>query len=273
MRRIFSCSIIVLMLLTVSGAEAKSIRVGMPLENAEALIKAVGAKEVAMAMYFAPGENLINYSLPDGRAITVISSDEKGKLVIKHLQVCNNCDQLKKFRNWDVVQEIELSRSQEFGEANTLSPPESGQAPDNLLCVFDTDCGWASGLPKKMGGCGCYSKGHIEAVKTQMTDGIHNSEPIIECESPPYRDESCLCTKSRCRLDYPTNYAEIPKSQALDIARKLCGREGYKWKDVSIKDDGEAWLIRTGGLQVGGDAEIRIDKATGEVLEKHFNPE
>lgn len=159
-----------------------------------------------------------------------------------------------------------------WAEAVKGKGTSSGLGSDTA-CVFVTDCTWASGLPVDLGGCGCYSKDYLEKILLGIEQGIYSVDAVIECEGPPWPETACVCVEGACRMDLLTQYdAETtPKSKALDIAKDLCEQEGYEWKDVSVEDNGAVWRIQTGGLQLGGNAEILVDKSTGEVVEQHFN--
>lgn len=157
-------------------------------------------------------------------------------------------------------------------------PSKPGDAPvesDNKSCAFLTDCGWEGGFPVSAGGCGCFSKKYITAVRQEIEKGNYSSQPFVKCDGPPYPETACLCVEGICQPDLLTKYEGriIPQTRGLDIAKKLCQQEGYEWKDASIEDAGDAWLVHTGGLQDGGNADILIDKTTGKILNKHFNPE
>ena len=64
--------------------------------------------------------------------------------------------------------------------------------------------------------------------------------------------------------------AGIAKEEALKIAREICNQQGWKWRGVNIVDYGTYWDINTNWGSLGSNALIRIDKRTGEVLEKHL---
>jgi len=62
----------------------------------------------------------------------------------------------------------------------------------------------------------------------------------------------------------------IPKEEALKIAQEVCEKEGWEWRGVNVVDNGTYWDINTNWGSLGSNALIRIDKRTGEVLEKHL---
>jgi hypothetical protein len=61
----------------------------------------------------------------------------------------------------------------------------------------------------------------------------------------------------------------ITKDQALAKAEEICQKEGWEWTRVNIIDTGLYWDINTRWGTLGRNALIRIDKKTGEVLDKH----
>ena len=61
----------------------------------------------------------------------------------------------------------------------------------------------------------------------------------------------------------------ISKDQALAAAEEICKKEGWEWTRVNITDKGLYWDINTRYGTLGRNAFIRVDKRTGEVLEKH----
>ncbi|PIQ89513.1 MAG: hypothetical protein COV72_02500 [Candidatus Omnitrophica bacterium CG11_big_fil_rev_8_21_14_0_20_42_13] len=67
---------------------------------------------------------------------------------------------------------------------------------------------------------------------------------------------------------------DISKDEALKIAQEVCEKEGWEWKDVYVElYEDKWWGIHTNAGVLGGNAFIRIDKETGEVVEKFFNRE
>jgi hypothetical protein len=64
--------------------------------------------------------------------------------------------------------------------------------------------------------------------------------------------------------------AGIAKEQALRIAQDVCKEQGWEWKGINIVDYGTYWDVNTNWGRLGSNALIRIDKRTGEVLEKHL---
>ncbi|MDD4908863.1 MAG: hypothetical protein PHJ00_07375 [Candidatus Omnitrophica bacterium] len=61
----------------------------------------------------------------------------------------------------------------------------------------------------------------------------------------------------------------ISKDQALATAQEICRKEGWEWTRVNIVDKGLYWDIHTRWGTLGRNAFIRIDKKTGQPLEKH----
>lgn len=78
--------------------------------------------------------------------------------------------------------------------------------PDKILCNEFSDCLWRSGLPERLGGCGCFSKNYLDYL-----DGLKNiyeeNDVIIECENPVSL-EPCECALNKCQMSIATS-AEI----------------------------------------------------------------
>lgn len=64
----------------------------------------------------------------------------------------------------------------------------------------------------------------------------------------------------------------ISKEEALAIAKKVCKEQGWEWREkiIILERDGN-YCVMTNKPQKGGNAEILIDKKTGEVVNKIFH--
>ncbi len=62
----------------------------------------------------------------------------------------------------------------------------------------------------------------------------------------------------------------ISKDQALEIARKVCIEEKWRWDSskAGVFDEGSEWKVVTNSMSLGMNGIIRIDKRTGEVVYK-----
>lgn len=65
----------------------------------------------------------------------------------------------------------------------------------------------------------------------------------------------------------------VSKEEALNIAERICKESGWEWKDVTIEEGKDKWTVATFSLRDGGNANIEIDKHTGKVINKFYNPE
>jgi uncharacterized protein YpmB len=63
-----------------------------------------------------------------------------------------------------------------------------------------------------------------------------------------------------------------PKEKALEIAEQECNNQGWKFEDVSVTDEKDKWFVMTNKFFRGGNALIYIDKKTGKIINKKYNP-
>jgi len=65
---------------------------------------------------------------------------------------------------------------------------------------------------------------------------------------------------------------DISKEEASKIAEQECKKENWKFEDVSISDEKDQWFVMTNKSYRGGNALIYIDKKSGKVINKMYNP-
>lgn len=67
---------------------------------------------------------------------------------------------------------------------------------------------------------------------------------------------------------------DISKEEALEIAKEVCKKEGWVWKDsyIELQED-KWWVVGTNSTVDGGNAVIIIDKNNGEVVDKLYPDE
>jgi hypothetical protein len=62
----------------------------------------------------------------------------------------------------------------------------------------------------------------------------------------------------------------VSRDEAMEIARGVCAHEHWPWQDPYVLETERFWEITTKRATLGGNAFVRIDKQTGEVLDKHL---
>ncbi|MFH1192008.1 MAG: hypothetical protein V1655_00880 [bacterium] len=80
-------------------------------------------------------------------------------------------------------------------------------APDKFLCSELSDCLWRSGLPERLGGCGCFSKKYLDYLDA-LKNIYEEKDVIIEC-APSASLESCECVLNKCQMKIATSTEEI----------------------------------------------------------------
>lgn len=94
-------------------------------------------------------------------------------------------------------------------------------------------------------------------------------EPTIQRNREHLREVTRLAVKSN-RL--PIELAErlLSQEEALAKAKEVCVREGWSRDRLHLQDDGQSWIIHTNWGALGRNGFIRLNKRTGEVIEKHM---
>lgn len=80
--------------------------------------------------------------------------------------------------------------------------------------------------------------------------------------------ERCSVRSNTLRFEIAPSAAS--KEDALVIAREVCASQGWPWQDPAIVERDRYWEVTTKRFTLGGNAYLRIDKATGAVEEKHL---
>lgn len=65
----------------------------------------------------------------------------------------------------------------------------------------------------------------------------------------------------------------VSKAEALDIAKTVCAKQGWTWKEPKAELEGDSWKIRTNSTKKGSHAEIFVDGESGIVFRKNLTTE
>ena len=108
--RVISCiALVVLLLGCTSTSRNEFVSVGMPTQQAEAVLRSSGAKEVQMDMIDETESDIIkSYDLTDGSVLVVAVS--KSSDTVSGLSVCKNPYQPKVKRIWNSVRSVNLMK-------------------------------------------------------------------------------------------------------------------------------------------------------------------
>ena len=123
MKKIFFAVLALLFFTYAYASDDLVIKVGMKLEEAQKMLQQAKAKEATMDMMYSPegsSGDLETYGLPDGRVLAITSKNEGVGFIITSIDVCANCNLPKQFREWDMVQELNLNNQPVSSPVNSL---------------------------------------------------------------------------------------------------------------------------------------------------------
>jgi len=65
----------------------------------------------------------------------------------------------------------------------------------------------------------------------------------------------------------------ITEQEAIERARRIAEEQGWAWLEpVRARRTGRGWEVFSNVLKRGGNVRVLVDRQSGEILEKGFNP-